>query len=174
VALGAALLGDSLNNLDSVTLIDALSMPIGFALPNGQFRVIVEKNSRIPLVKSFRLPAPKEPGAPFIEMELFQGDSSNIVDNEFLGTLKVPASSAGSRVDFRLDQECLLKVVVEDPTGPREITLATRDTPETLKKMLEEQRRLDEAERERLAQGGQPDASKGGLFSRFTKMFGRG
>ena len=174
VALGAALLGDSLNNLDSVTLIDALSMPIGFALPNGQFRVIVEKNSRIPLVKSFRLPPPKEPGAPFIEMELFQGDSSNIVDNEFLGTLKVPASSAGSRVDFRLDQECLLKVVVEEPTGPREITLATRDTPETLKRMLEEQKRIDDAERQRLAQGGQPDASKGGLFSRFTKMFGRG
>src|SRR5207245_4670950 len=34
VALGAALLADSLEQIDSVTLVDVLSMPIGYALPN--------------------------------------------------------------------------------------------------------------------------------------------
>ena len=48
VALGAALLGDSLGQIDAVTLIDALSMPIGFALPSGRFRKIIEKNTQHP------------------------------------------------------------------------------------------------------------------------------
>ncbi|MGZ6141527.1 MAG: Hsp70 family protein, partial [Myxococcaceae bacterium] len=34
VALGAALLAESLGNIDAVTLLDALSMPIGFAMAN--------------------------------------------------------------------------------------------------------------------------------------------
>src|SRR6185436_8974459 len=91
VALGAALLGDSLDQIDSVTLIDALSMPIGYALPSGRFRKIIEKNHVIPTTKSFRLPPPRETGAPFIEMDIYQGDSELIVDNEYLGTVKVPA-----------------------------------------------------------------------------------
>jgi len=101
VALGAALLGDSLESIDAVTLLDALSMPIGFALPSGRFKIIIEKNSRIPLVKSFRLPAPKEPGAEYIEVDIYQGESELVVDNEYLGTLKVPATSAGKKIDFR-------------------------------------------------------------------------
>src|SRR5439155_12191319 len=114
VALGAALLGDSLGQIDSVTLIDALSMPIGYALPSGRFRKIIEKNHTIPTTKSFRLPPPKEPNNPFIEMEIFQDDSELIVDNEYLGTVKVPASNGGKRIDFKLDEECLLHVAVED------------------------------------------------------------
>src|SRR5512144_953308 len=55
VALGAALLAESLGNLDAVTLLDALSMPIGFAMANGKFRKIIDKNSVIPLTTSFRL-----------------------------------------------------------------------------------------------------------------------
>src|SRR6185295_8104249 len=110
VALGAALLGDSLESIDAVTLLDALSMPIGFALPSGRFKTIIEKNSRIPLVKSFRLPSPKEPGAEFIEVDIFQGDSELVVDNEYLGTLRVKATSAGKKIDFRLTEECLLRV----------------------------------------------------------------
>ncbi|MGZ3460226.1 MAG: Hsp70 family protein, partial [Archangium sp.] len=136
VALGAALLADSLGSIDSVTLLDAVSMPIGYALPNGRVRRVIEKNSIIPLVKSFRLPPPREPGASFIEMDIFQGDSDLMVDNEYLGTLKVPAEAAGRKIDFRLNEECLLQVIVEEPGGPRRMELATRDTPELLKKEL--------------------------------------
>src|SRR5207244_9746148 len=63
VALGAALLGDSMHEIDSVTLVDALSMPIGFATPGGRFRKVIEKNTQIPATRSFRLPPPK-PGTP--------------------------------------------------------------------------------------------------------------
>src|SRR5919202_1599117 len=64
VALGAALLGDSLDQIDSVTLVDVLSMPIGVATGSGRFRRVLEKNNAIPCSRSFRLPPPKEPGQP--------------------------------------------------------------------------------------------------------------
>ena len=170
VALGAALLGDSLGSIDSVTLLDALSMPIGYALPNGRVKRIIEKNSMIPLVKSFRLPSPKDPGAPFIEMDIFQGDSEFFVDNEYLGTLRVPAAAAGRKIDFRLNEECLLQVLVEDGAGLSKIELATRDTPEGLKRALLEV--AAEAKPAAVPAGAEGDRK--GLFSSIKRILGRG
>ncbi|HXW96863.1 MAG TPA: Hsp70 family protein [Gemmatimonadales bacterium] len=167
VALGAALLGDSLGTIDAVTLLDALSMPIGFALPNGRFRKIIDKNSVIPLATSFRLPGPKD-HSPAIELDIFQGDSEFIVDNEYLGTVKVPASAAGRRIDFRLNEECLLEVVVDLDAGPRHVALATRDTPDTLKRALEEERQRRATLASTAAEEPRP-----GLISGLRRIFGR-
>jgi molecular chaperone DnaK len=163
VALGAALLADSLDTIDSVTLVDVLSMPIGIALPNSHFRRVLEKNTTIPSSKSFRLPPPREPGQP-IEIDIYQGDSDLIVDNEYLGSIRLPAAATGRRIDFKLDEECLLKVSFDDPEkGMTEVKLATRDTPDQLKKALAEA----SAEREAKAATAAPAAGeerKGGLF----------
>jgi molecular chaperone DnaK len=138
VALGAALLGDSLDQIDSVTLVDVLSMPIGIATPANRFRKILDKNLTIPSAKSFRLPPPREPGQP-IEIDIYQGNSDLIVDNEFLGSIRLPAAATGRRIDFKLDEECLLKVSFDEPgKGMTEVALATRDTPEGLRKALAE------------------------------------
>ena len=169
VALGAALLAESMQEIDSVTLVDALSMPIGFAVPGGRFRKVIEKNTQIPSKKSFRLPPPKDGKG--LELDIFQGDGDRIVDNEYLGTLKFPAESAGQRVNFLLDEECLLHVTVEGLTGtPREVMLATQDTPVALKQAWEE-----EAERRRLAAERQSASSTEqprGLFASIRKVFG--
>lgn len=168
VALGAALLGESMDAIDSVTLLDAVSMPIGYGLPTGRFRKIIEKNHRVPIVKSFRVPPPQKPGAPFIEIDIFQGDSEFIVDNEYLGTVKLPAATTGKRIDFKLDEECLLHVFLEEAGEPREVKLATRDTPEILKKAIAEamEKRAPGEEREA--------AEKGGLFSSIKRLLGGG
>ncbi|HET9594980.1 MAG TPA: Hsp70 family protein [Anaeromyxobacteraceae bacterium] len=138
VALGAALLGDSLDQIDSVTLVDVLSMPIGVATVQNRFRRVLEKNNAIPCSRSFRLPPPREPGQP-IELDIYQGESDDIVDNEFLGSIRLPAAATGRRVDFKLDEECLLKVTFDDPAqGMRAIDFATRDTPEALRRALAE------------------------------------
>ena len=169
VALGAALLAESMQEIDSVTLVDALSMPIGFAVPGGRFRKVIEKNTQIPSKSSFRLPPPKEGKG--LELDIFQGDGDRIIDNEYLGTLKFPAESAGQRVNFLLDEECLLHVTVEGLTGdPREVMLATQDTPVALKQAWQE-----EADRRRLAAERQsaasPEAPRG-LFASIRKVFG--
>src|SRR3989442_11849796 len=72
VALGAALLAESMSEIDSLTLGDALSLPIGFARPGGRFRKVIEKNTQIPIQRSFRLPPTKGAG---MELAIFQGDS---------------------------------------------------------------------------------------------------
>src|SRR5512138_483261 len=138
VALGAALLGDSLDQIDSVTLVDVLSMPIGIATPQSRFRKILEKNNAIPCSRSFRLPPPREPGQP-IELDIYQGDADDIVDDEFLGSIRLPAAATGRRIEFKLDEECLLKVTFDDPEqGMREVGFATRDTPDALRRAVAE------------------------------------
>jgi molecular chaperone DnaK len=139
VALGAALLGDSLDQIDAVTLMDVLSMPIGIAAPQHRMRRILDKNTTIPCARTFRLPPPREPGQP-VEVDVYQGESDLIVDCEFLGSIRLPAAATGRRIDFRLDEECLLKVSFDDPEqGMRELRFATRDTPESLRRALAEQ-----------------------------------
>ncbi|MBX5481088.1 MAG: Hsp70 family protein [Myxococcaceae bacterium] len=173
VALGAALLGDSLGNIDAVTLLDALSMPIGYALPNGRFRRVIEKNALSPMTRSFRLPPPAEPGASLIELDIFQGDSDQVVDNEYLGSVRVPASAAGSKIDFRLTEETLLQVMVEGPGGVmREMPLSARELPAPLKQALEEDRaRRGQAAAMRGA--GSSATEAGGLFSSLKRILGR-
>ena len=169
VALGAALLAESMQEIDSVTLVDALSMPIGFAMPGGRFRKVIEKNTQIPSKSSFRLPPARDGRG--LELDIFQGDSDRIIDNEYLGTLKFPAEVAGQRVNFVLDEECLLHVTIESASGEmRELTLATKDTPEALKVAWQE-----EAERRRIAAERQaltPEEQSRGLFASIRKVFG--
>ena len=169
VALGAALLAESMQEIDSVTLVDALSMPIGFAMPGGRFRKVIEKNTQIPSKSSFRLPPARDGRG--LELDIFQGDSDRIIDNEYLGTLKFPAEVAGQRVNFVLDEECLLHVTIESASGEmRELTLATKDTPEALKVAW-----LEEAERRRIAAERQaltPEEQSRGLFASIRKVFG--
>jgi molecular chaperone DnaK len=170
VALGAALLAESMSEIDSVTLVDALSMPIGFAMPGGRFRKVIEKNTQIPAQRSFRLP-PGKPGG--LELDIFQGDSERIIDNEYLGTLRFPPETAGQKVNFILDEECLLHVTVEGLSAdaqPREVLLATRDTPDTLKAAWAE-----ENERRRLLAEQQiaEQAESKGLFASIRRrVFG--
>jgi molecular chaperone DnaK len=168
VALGAALLAESMQEIDSVTLVDALSMPIGFSVPGGRFRKVIEKNTQIPSKNSFRLPPSKEGKG--LELDIFQGDGDRIIDNEYLGTLKFPADAAGQRVNFLLDEECLLHVTVEGISGDvREVMLATHDTPEALKAAWQE-----EAERRRLdaERSAASEERPKGLFASIRKVFG--
>ncbi|SET78003.1 molecular chaperone DnaK [Myxococcus fulvus] len=175
VALGAALLGDSLGSIDAVTLLDAVSMPIGYALPNGRVKRIIEKNSLIPMVKSFRLPPPKEPGSAYIELDIFQGDSDLMVDNEYLGTVRVPAAAAGRKIDFRLTEECLLQVTVEEASGtPRRVDLATRDTPEQLKRALSDVLRNNVDHQPVVSGSNAASDDERGLLSSIKRVFRRG
>jgi len=162
VALGAALLGDSLDSIDSVTLVDVLSMPIGIATPANHFRRILDKNTAIPATRSFRLPPPREPGQS-IEIDIYQGESDQIVDDEFLGSIRLPAAATGRRIDFKLSEECLLKVSFDDPSkGMTELELATKDTPEGLRRALaEDARQRAEAAGAETAAGGE---RRGGIF----------
>ncbi|HYG68911.1 MAG TPA: Hsp70 family protein, partial [Anaeromyxobacteraceae bacterium] len=53
VAIGAALLADSLERIDSVVLIDALAMGIGVGLPGGRMAPVLPRNTRLPAKKAY-------------------------------------------------------------------------------------------------------------------------
>lgn len=165
VALGAALLGESLHEIDSVTLMDVLSVPIGIGGPGGRFRRILERNTTIPVTKSFRLPPSKDPT---VKLDVFQGESERIVENDYLGTLSFPASDGGERVNFSVDEESMLRVTVEPTDGPaKEVLLATQDTPQALKDAWHE-----ELER-RKATESPAETGSGGFFASIRRIWGR-
>ena len=143
VAVGAALLADSVDRIDSVVLIDVLPMSIGLGLPGGAFLAVLQAGTSLPATKSYQfssfLPEQTE-----IELLVFQGESERVVDNEYLGTLHVsgipPAPKGAVRMEmtFSLDQECLLKVSARDLTNsqPLEAKLVAGETDATIRQKL--------------------------------------
>jgi molecular chaperone DnaK len=166
VAQGAALLADSLDQIDAVTLLDALSMPIGLASSGARFRPILPKNARIPVVKGFRLPSARE-GLREITLDVFQGEGDRIADNEWLGSVSVPAHLAGRKIEFRLTEECLLEVLVDVPgEGPKPFPLSTRVLPDALRAA-----RLEESSR---SEAPPPAEEPAGFFRAIRRVFGGG
>ena len=62
-------------------------------------------------------------------------------------------------------------MVVDLPDGPKEIELATRDTPASLKKALEEDAQRRKA-REELRADADAEAKRGGLLSSIKRFWG--
>ncbi len=171
VALGAAIFGDSLGDMDAVTLLDALAIPIGYALPTGRFRRVLDKNALSPVSRGFRVPPPASPDATHVEIDVFQGESDRVAENEYLGTVRVPASAVGNKIEFRLNEESLLDITAEVPgLGMRPLSLDATRVPLSLTRALEAER-LTEAPVQTAAVAG---TEEGGLFSSLKKILGRG
>jgi len=119
VALGAALLGDSLDQIDSVTLLDVLSVPIGVAAGGGKIMRIFGQNQSLPATQSMTLPTARDDQTR-MEIDFFQGDSESVDDADYLGTLVfdgIPIRKAGEvkvKVDIELDAEGLVKISAQD------------------------------------------------------------
>ncbi|HZA13373.1 MAG TPA: TIGR02266 family protein [Myxococcaceae bacterium] len=144
VALGAALLAYSLDQVEGVVLIDVLPMAIGVGLPGGRFKPILERNTRLPAKKTYTLATSRD-DQPELELVLFQGDSTVAQENEYLGTLKLgdlprgPRGSVSISVTFELTEEALLKVTAQEKRTGKAVTstFSTRDTPEALRAKLQ-------------------------------------
>jgi molecular chaperone DnaK len=144
VALGAALLADSADRIDSVVLLDALAMGIGVGLPGGRMSTILPRNTRLPARKVYEH-ATAQDGQTELELQVFQGDAPRVSECEYLGTVRVgglPARPRGEvrvALEFALGNEGILTVTARD-LGTGEVTearLATLDTPESLREKLQ-------------------------------------
>ena len=113
VAMGAALLGDSLGRSDAVTLHDTLSIPIGVAsadtLQVVMDRVTLPARAQCELTrKADRLGS--------VTVDVYQGDRGPLAQAEYLGTLTHgPLPGAGGAdvqmgLDFAVDAEGMLTV----------------------------------------------------------------
>jgi molecular chaperone DnaK len=144
VALGAALLADSADRIDSVVLLDALAMGIGVGLPGGRMSTILPRNTRLPARKVHEH-ATTQDGQTELELQVFQGDALRVSECEYLGTVRVgglpprPRGEVRVALEFALGNEGILTVTSRDlETGVATAArLATLDTPESLREKLQ-------------------------------------
>jgi molecular chaperone DnaK (HSP70) len=135
VALGAALYSSTLDKVSSLVLIDVVPMTIGVGRPGGGFHRLIERNSALPVTKSFGLSTERD-GQTELEVLVFQGEDSNVSANEFLGAITVtglpkgPAGLVQVAITLSLDAECVLRVEAREFKTRTVIqaTLATRYT----------------------------------------------
>jgi len=143
VALGAALLGQSLEKSEGVVLIDVLPMSIQIGRPGGGCTPVIERNVALPVTRTFKLSTTRDFQTSF-EIHVFQGESPQAQVNEYLGTLSVtglplgPRGSVQAAVTFSLSHECLLQVTAKELSTGRvfETTMSTRHTPEEVRAQL--------------------------------------
>jgi molecular chaperone DnaK (HSP70) len=143
VALGAALYSGSVDKVSSVVLIDVLPMTIGVAMPGGMFKRVIERNTPLPVQKSFGLATTRD-NEQVLELSLFQGEDNLVSSNEYLGTVRVEGLPKGPKggvklaVTLKVDAENVLHVEAVELSTRKQVkaTLATRYTPETLNQKL--------------------------------------
>jgi molecular chaperone DnaK len=171
VALGAALLGDSLAKIDAVTLLDTLSVPIGIADPGGKLDVVINKNVRLPVTEAVERATATDKQAE-IEFDVYQGEPGTAIRNtEYLGTLKyvglpeAPAGEVSARIEFSLDSEGMLTITASNNKTDKteRIQLATVERP------IGPQRDVVEEKRSAHVREPSPDGGFKGLFKGILK-----
>ncbi len=135
VAIGAAIAADSHDRFDGAVLTDVVPTAIGIAGPNGKFVPVVARNTPLPhkIVANTVI----APGMREIKLAVYQGESPNVKDNDYLGALVLgglPGLDTPLRcaIMFTLDAECLLKVYAAIPelNLKTAVTLVTQQTPD--------------------------------------------
>jgi molecular chaperone DnaK len=149
VAIGAAILANPDHACKKVALHDVLSIPIGIALAGGKFKVILDRNTPVPASKSYRVTLTREDS---LVVDVYQGESPAILQNEYLGTFTFPNPAPGKRggrtleMKFELGAECLLTVLVRD-LETHEQTLVKMMTLQSPKSLQDSLRNATEEER---------------------------
>lgn len=126
VAHGAALLGHEISAGEGPVLLDLLPMTVGHAIDARRFVPVVKRNERLPCVEVLTF------GGDLlgrIQVPLFQGESPDAAQNEYLCTVVVEDARLrdGERAQIRLsfDEHCLMAIdaFVERSGKPLEVTL---------------------------------------------------
>ena len=148
VAIGAALLAQSLNSAEGVVLIDVVPISIGVGLPGGGGRVkrVIERNSPLPVRKEYQLATIKDDQRIF-DLWIFEGEGATVADCQHLGTIQLnglprgPKGSVRIAVAFELGEECLLTVRAREIGSGREVEVVftTKGTPDEVKKRMEKE-----------------------------------
>ena len=139
VALGAALLAGSLERVDSVVLLDVVSMSIGVGMPGGSYQPVLMRNSKLPASASTFVTTGRD-GETSISIDIFQGDSVELSRNDYLGTIELegfPPAPAGHfqfEISFRMDGQGFLVVIATERSSgiTQQMALRTRESPEAL------------------------------------------
>jgi uncharacterized protein (TIGR02266 family) len=178
VALGAAIYSGSVDKVSSLVLIDVVPMTVGLGKPGGGFHRLIERNTPLPVTKTFGLSTFKD-NQTELEVLVFQGEDNNVSGNEFLGAVKIdglpkaPKGAVQIAITLTLDAECVIHVEAQEFRTRKKVkaTMATRYTTE------EVAQRLGISAEKQAQASAQRDAEltqrAGGFWSRLKKAFGK-
>ncbi len=148
VAVGAALLAQSLNSAEGIVLIDVVPISIGVGLPGGGGRVkrVIERNTPLPVRKEYQLATSKD-GQDTFDLWIFEGEGTTVAECQYLGTIQLtglprgPKGSVRIAVAFELGEECLLAVRAREMGSGREVEVlfTTKGTPDEVRKRVEKE-----------------------------------
>ncbi len=171
VAIGAALLAAEIGG--GPNLVDILPMTVGRGVPGRGFEPIVARYTRVPAIKELTLDADLLGS---VHVPLFQGESTDVTQNEYLCSVLVEDRSLwdGGRVVLRLsfDEHCVMAVDAVDARTRRRLPVK-----------LDRSRSLEDVLRELGAFAGPPPpveaykppvSALGKVLGKLFRVFGRG
>ena len=125
VAVGAAIMADIITRGETgVLLLDVVPLDIGLALPDGRFKVVIPKNTTVP-VKQTQIFTTHKDSQTSVQLTVMQGDNSKAAENELLSKINfhgLPAMPKGQvkiEVTFAVDTEGILVVPPKTPSLTR-------------------------------------------------------
>ena len=109
VAHGAALLADEVGK--APVLLDILPMSVGYGGARRSFEPIVRRHTRLPAKREITLDADVLGS---VTVPLFQGDSSDVTQNEYLCTIVIEDRSlwdhGRARIRLSFDEHCIMAI----------------------------------------------------------------
>lgn len=179
VALGAARYAASIDQADSITLIDALPLSIGVGLAGGRYKKLLPRDTRLPAKRSYQIRTTRDDQKEY-ELAVFQGEEELVTDNEPLGMLYLedlppgPRGAVAIEVTMEVNAECILQVHAREMSTNREVSarMVTRGTTEEIRVALglPPQPTHEELERRRAKVRNRPK----GVWRWITGLFRRG
>ncbi len=116
VAIGAATLSAILDGgMEGVVLLDVTSRALGVHGGNGVYQQVVPRNTAIP-TREHKIMTTTRPGQREIEVDVYEGESTDIRDNRLLGRFvcsglpDAPAGEVMILVEFTVDVDGILRV----------------------------------------------------------------
>lgn len=171
VAQGASLLADEIGTGTAPTLLDILPMSVGRGGAHRKFEAIVPRHTRLPVTRELVLDADV---LGTVHVPLFQGDSSDVGQNEYLCSAIVEDRSLWDRgrVKLRLsfDEHCVMSVEAVNAKTGRALQVAL-DRSRSVDDVLRDLGLVEGAVAE--PQLKLPESGLGKALGRLFKLFGR-
>ena len=144
-ALYAGIIKGYYKSEKNVLLVDVLPLSFGIETVDGNFSIIVPKNTPLPAKRSQKYTT-DTPGESNIKIKIYQGERKIANKNTLIGEIEFNKVSLTGipviEIAFRIDLNGIINVTILDKKSDSELNILLKDIPKydenTLRKILEE------------------------------------